>query len=83
MLRNLRDFGFGKSSMEEVLLDEASKLCQLLEKRSCDGSAICLPGSFNVSIVNALWTIVTGEKLDLEDPTLDKVVASMNQGRML
>lgn len=32
MLRNLRDFGFGKSSMEELFHDEVAKLCQKLSK---------------------------------------------------
>ena len=29
-LRVLRDFGFGKSSMEDTLLDEVDKLCELI-----------------------------------------------------
>ena len=33
-LKNLRDMGFGKSSMEDQILDEIDKLCQLLEKVS-------------------------------------------------
>ena len=28
----------------------------------------------NVSILNALWVILVGEKLDLEDPKLDKLI---------
>jgi len=32
MLRNLRDFGFGKSSMEELFHDEMAKLCQKMAK---------------------------------------------------
>jgi hypothetical protein len=32
MLRNLKDFGFGKSSMEDMLQDEAVKLCSCLSK---------------------------------------------------
>ena len=32
MLRNLRDFGFGKSSMEELFQEEVVKLIRHLEK---------------------------------------------------
>ena len=32
LLRNLRDFGFGKSSMEDLFHDEMAKLCQKLAK---------------------------------------------------
>ena len=32
MLRNLKDFGFGKSSMETMIQDEMAKLCTKLSK---------------------------------------------------
>ncbi len=35
LLRNLRDFGFGKTSMEDLFQDEVTKLRQLLSQR-CD-----------------------------------------------
>ena len=76
LLRNLRDFGFGKSSMEDLFHDEVAKLCQYLSKR-CD-EPINLAGTMNISIVNALWSILVGEKLDLEDPNLIKVVTLVN-----
>ena len=76
MLRNLRDFGFGKSSMENLFHDEVAKLCEFLKKRS--DQTIDLAGTFNVAIVNALWSIITSEKLDMEDPTHKKLVDSIN-----
>ena len=33
----------------------------------------------NVSIINALWAIMVGERLDLEDPNLIKVVKSVDR----
>jgi hypothetical protein len=76
LLRNLRDFGFGKTSMEDLFHDEVAKLCQYLSKR-CD-EPINMAGTMNISIVNALWSILVGEKLDLEDPNLIKVVTLIN-----
>ena len=32
LLRNLRDFGFGKSSMEDMFQEEVRKLCRVLAK---------------------------------------------------
>jgi methyl farnesoate epoxidase/farnesoate epoxidase len=32
MLRNLKDFGFGKSSMESMIQDELAKLCSKLKQ---------------------------------------------------
>ena len=35
-------------------------------------------GTMNISIVNALWQIVTGEKLEIEDPDLIKIAKLLN-----
>ena len=32
LLRNLKDFGFGKASMESIIQDEMAKLCSKLAK---------------------------------------------------
>ena len=53
LLRNLRDFGFGKSSMEELLQDEVQKLCQALSKTTDEPKDVMRV--FNVSIINSLW----------------------------
>jgi hypothetical protein len=34
LLKNLRDFGFGKSEMDVVFQEEVAKLCQILAKRA-------------------------------------------------
>jgi methyl farnesoate epoxidase/farnesoate epoxidase len=56
LLRNLRDFGFGKTSMEDLFQDEVGKLCQHFSKRT--DQPINLSGTMNISIVNALWSIL-------------------------
>ena len=56
---------------------QVAKLCQFFEKRS-NGEPLDLAGTFNVSIVNALWSIITGDKLDLEDFQSNVVVSSLN-----
>jgi len=47
------------------------KLCLHLDEKK--GESIELAGVFNVAIVNALWAIITGEKLQYDDPTLKQV----------
>ena len=42
------------------------------------GQPINLMGTMNISIVNALWQIVTGEKLEIEDPNLIKIAKLLN-----
>jgi cytochrome P450 len=77
LLRNLRDFGFGKSEMEDTLLDEIEKLCN--EYKKLVGKPVCLDNTLNLSIVNALWAILVGEKLPLNDPKILKIVTSFNK----
>ena len=76
MLRHLRDFGFGKSSMEDLFHDEVLKLCKTLAKKSEE--PLNMSGMFNVSIVNALWSLITSEKLDHNDPALARIVSKVN-----
>jgi cytochrome P450 family 2 subfamily U polypeptide 1 len=33
----------------------------------------------NISIVNALWSLITGERLEIEDPSLTKLVSLINE----
>lgn len=114
-LRQLRDLGFGKSSMEDTINDEVDKLVGLLKKvnfrsnflkcirgirttflkaieffnlfyisieMSCfslkeaesNNGKLSLNLKLNLSIVNALWVILVGEELDLEDPQLAEII---------
>jgi len=75
-VRHLRDFGFGKSSMEETLHVEVEKLVELLGKRA--GQAQVLDGALNISVINALWVMMVGEKMELEDPKLHRVTRTIN-----
>lgn len=70
-LRHLRDFGFGKTSMEDILSDEVSKL--ILHFKSKVNQPVQLNRMMNISIINALWSIIAGEKFDLEDPKFGKI----------
>ncbi len=96
-LKTLRDFGFGKKCMEDVIMSEVDQLCSLI---AADGSnsdenansiAVCdgdddnegmrlktsdrLCHDLSVSVVNSLWTILTGDKISHDDPAVAEVVA--------
>ncbi len=47
MLRNLRDFGFGKSSMEDLFQEEAEKLCNVLSKTAGNQTSFQTHGLFS------------------------------------
>jgi hypothetical protein len=63
-LRQLRDFGFGTNNMESTITEEIEKLIAVYEKRV--GQPVILDSK--ISVVNALWQILVGQKLELDDP---------------
>ena len=76
LLRNLRDFGFGKSSMEDSIQVEVQKLCVYLETKI--NEPFDLNRITNVSILNALWFILVGERLELTDPKLLELMSGID-----
>ena len=60
-LKNLRDFGFGKVSMEALILEEVEKCIEMLSKEVNTVTQLSL--KLNIAIVNALWKLLTGEKV--------------------
>lgn len=71
-LRKLRDSGFAKSTMEELILEEANSMVDYFDKR-LDKS---IPGNriFNGAVVNALWKIMSGEKNEWDSPNPPKIL---------
>ena len=75
-LKVLRDFGFGKSSMEDTVVEEVDKFCKQIKKST--GNAVNPGLIMNISILNTLWGMITGEKLPLDDPKLRNIVEKFN-----
>ncbi len=76
-LRKLRDFGMGKTSMEELVAEEVENVCHALQAES--GKFIELRGRFNIAVVNALWKVLTNSKLDHDDPELKLLVGDLDR----
>ena len=77
-IKHLRDFGFGKSTMESLIHEEVEKLITILEK-DC-GKPINLNLKMNLAILNALWYILVGENLELEDEKLHQLLEHFDKG---
>ena len=75
-LRRLRDFGLGKSSMEELIHEEIRQLFEQLDRQINQPLTMSL--IFNVSVLNALWTLLTGSRLPLDDPKLQDMVQKVD-----
>ncbi|KAK2704354.1 cytochrome P450 2J6-like [Artemia franciscana] len=79
-LRTLRDFGLGRTSLENIVKDEISQLIEGLTKN--DGEELLLHNRFSISVVNALWMITAGKRYDIDDPLIKertRVIAQLVQ----
>ena len=76
-MRRLRDFGVGKSTMEDVLKEDLGNLFEMLDKKL--GKPFKMQQIFNVAVVNGLWKILTGKRFDLDDPKLKDLVKRMDE----
>ena len=58
--RTLRDFGFGKASLENILLSEADHIAEHFQ--SLNGQPVQPQLIFNVGVLNVLWKIVADKR---------------------
>ena len=81
-LKHLKDFGLGKKSMENLIIDEVKELS---EKWKLDlhneghGEIYINWSTFNMSILNALWAIVSGKRFDLTNKNEIEMFRIMNE----
>lgn len=79
-LKNLRDFGFGKQQMEELIAHEASHMINYLKKQSSlsGDSGVAMESIFTIPVLNTLWTMTAGQQLEYDDPCLLKLTQLLN-----
>ena len=64
ILKTLKDFGFGKKSLEGVLVEEADNIGEFFRQQN--GKPILVQNLFNVAILNVLWIIVANHRYNIE-----------------
>ncbi|XP_063241155.1 methyl farnesoate epoxidase-like [Bacillus rossius redtenbacheri] len=69
-LRHLRDFGFGKTSMDNIMHEEVDELSKVLLTSEIHP----VSRMFNQAIVNLLWTIVAGRRFSYEDSQFQEIL---------
>ena len=80
-LTTLRDFGFGKQSMETIIREEVEQVLEeLFERKFVDSENDALiKFPFNVSIFNIIWRIVAGKRFETSDNKLVKMYEDLNK----
>ena len=64
-MKHLKDLGFGRKSLDSVMIEEVDQLIDKLIKTQRNG-VIEIHGTFNIAIINILWQIVASKRFDPE-----------------
>jgi len=68
-LRQLRDFGFGKNTMQESIMTEVNEFVELMVETK--GAPVRnVKDRLVLAVINALWFIVAGIRHNQMDPEL-------------
>ncbi|KAG1951433.1 cytochrome P450 2M1-like [Pimephales promelas] len=65
-LMTLKNFGMGRRSIEERVMEEAEYLVERIKK--FEGSAISPADMLSNAVTNVIWSIVFGHRFELDDP---------------
>ena len=58
LVKQLKQFGFGKTSLETVILEQANNLVDYLEENT--GRQVINKGVFAMPVINILWSMMAG-----------------------
>ena len=78
-VRHLRDLGFGKSVLEDHIMEEITELIQHM--KSCAQSnregIVDFKSLFMVSVINIIWSVVAGIRYQRNDPQLKRLLTNL------
>lgn len=77
-LHTLRDFGFGKGVLEDIIEEEIDNLIHHIDNHCLD-QPVDVRKFFNISVLASLWRIISGECLKIGDPKLETLVGVVAQ----
>ena len=71
-LHILRDLGYGKNTMKEMIDDEVNNLIRHIDDHWIN-TPLNISQFFQISILSSLWRIISGESLNINDAKLTKL----------
>ena len=79
IVRQLRNLGFGKTSVEDTMMDDIHELLnEIATTAEADPARIVdYRRKFNIPVINLLWAIVGGERFRQDDETLKKLLHTL------
>lgn len=79
-LRHLRDLGFGRTSLENLIQEEIHDLMREM-KAQADSTAdgvVNFKSLFNVPLINIMWALFAGERFQHDDVKLNRLVSTID-----
>jgi len=67
-MRHLREFGFGKTDLESLILDEVTELVNWIKEQN--EKPVEIRRRFSLASINILWTMLSGERYEQGDPKM-------------
>ena len=77
-LQILRDFGYGKNVMEDIIEEEIDNLTHHIDNNWLN-MPLDVARFFNITSVASLWRITSGESLKIGDPKLDELMICLQR----
>lgn len=75
-LKQLRDLGFGKKNLDDVMVEEVDEVIDTMLKTT-DGK-VEINSTFNTAIINVLWQIVASKRFDAKDKDTKTIMNTIN-----
>lgn len=75
--KQLKEFGLGNKSMENVIMDEVVDMTAAIAKG--EGQPIQIKERFHIYTLNILWFIVAGQKCEEDQAILAKLFAECSK----
>jgi len=84
VLRHLREFGFGKRTMAELVQEEAVQLVEdfkekIARSRKGTGEVFEMRDAFSVGVLNTLWSMMASRRYDADDKELKDLQALLTE----
>ena len=70
-LKTLKEFGFGKAGMQELVMEEVKHFLAHLKESN---TTVDMSGQLPLPILNSLWRVAVGERFNYDDPRLISIM---------
>nr|XP_003702355.1 PREDICTED: probable cytochrome P450 305a1 isoform X3 [Megachile rotundata] len=76
ILKTLKEFGFGRQTMEHVLQEDAIMLTNIVTELTKTGTATSIQSIISAAVLSNLWLLIDGTKFDvgMESPMLKEAI---------